>query len=80
MFSKVLTERRPDILLVHGDTSTTLAAAMAAFHAAGIRIGHVEAGLRTYDFNAPFPEEFNEQVTIKWLICILHRLRARPRT
>jgi UDP-N-acetylglucosamine 2-epimerase (non-hydrolysing) len=58
----VLRERRPDILLVHGDTTTTLASAMAAFYQ-GVPVGHVEAGLRTHDLQAPFPEEFNRQVT-----------------
>jgi UDP-N-acetylglucosamine 2-epimerase (non-hydrolysing) len=53
---------RPDILLVHGDTTTSMAAAMAAFYA-GVPVGHVEAGLRTHDLRAPFPEEFNRQVT-----------------
>jgi UDP-N-acetylglucosamine 2-epimerase (non-hydrolysing) len=58
---RVLAEHRPDALLVHGDTTTTLAASMAGFYA-GIRVGHVEAGLRTHDLDAPFPEEFNRQV------------------
>jgi len=53
---------RPDILLVHGDTTTTFSAAVAAFYQ-GIPVGHVEAGLRTFDLQAPFPEEFNRQVT-----------------
>lgn len=60
----VLREHRPDILLVHGDTTTTLAAAMAGFYA-GVPVGHVEAGLRTHDLYAPFPEEFNRQVASK---------------
>ena len=55
---------RPDVLLVHGDTTTTLATVMAAFYA-GVPVGHVEAGLRTYDVNSPFPEEFNRQVASK---------------
>lgn len=57
----VLKELAPDILLVHGDTTTALAAAMAGFYA-GVTVGHVEAGLRTYDVRAPYPEEFNRQV------------------
>ncbi len=61
---KVLHEHRPDALLVHGDTTTTLAAAMAGFYA-GVPVGHVEAGLRTHDMQAPFPEEFNRQVASK---------------
>ncbi|MCS6892786.1 MAG: UDP-N-acetylglucosamine 2-epimerase (non-hydrolyzing) [Rhodovarius sp.] len=48
----------PDIVLVHGDTTTALGAALAAFHA-GIPVGHVEAGLRSYDLSGPFPEEMN---------------------
>ena len=60
----VLQAHKPDALLVHGDTSTTLAAAMAAFYL-GVPVGHVEAGLRTHDLQAPFPEEFNRQVASK---------------
>lgn len=56
----ILREERPDLVLVHGDTTTALSAALAAFYA-GIPVGHVEAGLRTYDLTAPFPEEFNRQ-------------------
>ncbi len=51
-------ELRPDLVLVHGDTSTTFSAALAAFYAK-IPVGHVEAGLRTYDRYSPFPEEMN---------------------
>jgi UDP-N-acetylglucosamine 2-epimerase (non-hydrolysing) len=61
---EVFLRHRPDIVLVHGDTTTTLATAMAAFYS-GVPVGHIEAGLRTYDINAPFPEEFNRQVTSK---------------
>ena len=53
---------RPDILLVHGDTTTTLASALAAFYAK-VPVGHVEAGLRTGDMSAPWPEEMNRRVT-----------------
>jgi UDP-N-acetylglucosamine 2-epimerase (non-hydrolysing) len=60
----VLRTHVPDALLVHGDTSTTLAAAMASFYL-GVPVGHVEAGLRTHDLQAPFPEEFNRQVASK---------------
>ncbi len=60
----VLRQHKPDALLVHGDTTTSLAAAMAGFYA-GVPIGHVEAGLRTHDVFAPFPEEFNRQVASK---------------
>lgn len=56
----VLAAERPDVVLVHGDTTTTFATSVAAFYA-GIPVGHVEAGLRTYDLTAPFPEEFNRQ-------------------
>lgn len=58
----VLEELRPDLVLVHGDTSTTFAAALAAFYFQ-IPVGHVEAGLRTYNIHSPFPEEFNRQAT-----------------
>ena len=58
---EVLRQHRPDVVLVHGDTTTTLATAMAAFYA-GVPVGHVEAGLRSHDLYAPFPEEFNRQV------------------
>jgi UDP-N-acetylglucosamine 2-epimerase (non-hydrolysing) len=60
----VLRQHKPDALLVHGDTTTSLAAAMAGFYA-GVPVGHVEAGLRTHDVYAPFPEEFNRQVASK---------------
>lgn len=56
----VCEEVRPDVVLVHGDTTTTFAAALACFYM-NIPVGHVEAGLRTYDIHAPYPEEFNRQ-------------------
>lgn len=56
----VLEKEAPDVVLVHGDTTTTFAAALACFYA-GIPVGHVEAGLRTYDITAPYPEEFNRE-------------------
>jgi len=59
---KVLQSERPDIVLVHGDTTTSMATAMAAFYLQ-IPVGHVEAGLRTHNINSPFPEEFNRQLT-----------------
>ncbi|MEA5051235.1 MAG: UDP-N-acetylglucosamine 2-epimerase (non-hydrolyzing) [Oscillospiraceae bacterium] len=58
----VLEECRPDIVLVHGDTTTSFAAALAAFYRR-IPVGHVEAGLRTWDRYAPYPEEMNRQLT-----------------
>ncbi len=58
----VIKEAQPDIVLVHGDTSTTFAGALAAFYNQ-VKIGHVEAGLRTYDKYSPFPEEMNRQLT-----------------
>jgi UDP-N-acetylglucosamine 2-epimerase (non-hydrolysing) len=59
---KVLTDERPDMVLVHGDTTTTFAAALAAFYQK-IPVAHVEAGLRTYDRHQPFPEEANRMLT-----------------
>lgn len=56
----VLEEYRPDMVLVHGDTSTTFSVALACYYMQ-IPIGHVEAGLRTYNIYSPFPEEFNRQ-------------------
>ena len=61
---EVFAMQRPNAVLVHGDTTTTLATAMAGFYA-GVSVGHVEAGLRTHDIYAPFPEEFNRQVATK---------------
>lgn len=59
---KVFESERPDIVLVHGDTTTSFAAALAAFYHQ-IPVGHVEAGLRTYDKYSPYPEEMNRQMT-----------------
>ncbi len=56
----VLEEAQPDVVLVHGDTSTTFVTALACFYL-HIPVGHVEAGLRTYNLGSPFPEEFNRQ-------------------
>ena len=56
----VLDEVKPDVVLVHGDTSTTFVTALACFYKQ-IAVGHVEAGLRTYNIYSPFPEEFNRQ-------------------
>ncbi len=54
----ILEEVKPDVVLVHGDTSTTFVTALACFYTQ-IPVGHVEAGLRTYDIYSPYPEEFN---------------------
>lgn len=69
LFAKILTgmtaviaEHKPDLVLVHGDTSTTLASALAAFYNR-VAVGHVEAGLRTGDIYAPWPEEANRRLT-----------------
>ena len=59
---EILRQYRPDLILVHGDTSTTFASSVAGFYE-GIPVGHVEAGLRTHNISAPFPEEFNRRVT-----------------
>ena len=58
----VLDEAKPDVVLVHGDTTTSMAAAMAAFYRQ-IPVGHVEAGLRTHNIYSPWPEEMNRQIT-----------------
>jgi len=63
--SKILDKEKPDIVLVHGDTATTLAGAQAAFFRQ-IPVGHVEAGLRTFEKYSPFPEEMNRQVVGKY--------------
>lgn len=59
---EVLTESQPDLILVHGDTSTSTAAALAAFYKQ-IPVGHIEAGLRTHNIYSPWPEEMNRQIT-----------------
>lgn len=58
----VLREAQPDVVLVHGDTTTSTAAALAAFYQQ-IPVGHVEAGLRTHNILSPWPEEMNRQIT-----------------
>jgi UDP-N-acetylglucosamine 2-epimerase (non-hydrolysing) len=65
----VLQDNNPDVVLVHGDTTTSSVCAWAAFHR-GIKIAHVEAGLRTFDKLSPFPEELNRQITSR--ICDYH--------
>jgi UDP-N-acetylglucosamine 2-epimerase (non-hydrolysing) len=65
----VLSKEKPDAVLVHGDTTTTFATALACYYAQ-IPVGHVEAGLRTYNVHSPFPEEFNRQavdITASWM-------------
>lgn len=59
---KIFEEEKPDMILVHGDTTTTFAGALAAFYQQ-IKVGHVEAGLRTFDKYFPFPEEMNRKLT-----------------
>lgn len=66
---EVLEDYQPDYVYVHGDTTTTMAASLAAFYA-GAHVCHVEAGLRTYDKRSPFPEEINRQVAGR--ICTYH--------
>jgi UDP-N-acetylglucosamine 2-epimerase (non-hydrolysing) len=65
----ILKEEKPDWALVQGDTTTVLAASLAAFYR-GIKVGHVEAGLRTYDIHRPFPEEVNRRVAA--VVATLH--------
>ncbi len=60
----VLADCKPDLVLIHGDTTTTFIGALAAFYCK-IKVGHIEAGLRTYDKYNPFPEELNRQLTTK---------------
>ncbi len=68
----VLEDAKPDAVLVHGDTSTTFATALACFYLQ-IPVGHVEAGLRTYDIYSPYPEEFNRQA-----VSIISRYNFAP--
>lgn len=68
-FTQVIQDVRPDLVIVHGDTTTTMAVALASFYQR-VPVAHVEAGLRTYDINSPFPEELNRQIAS--LICALH--------
>ena len=60
----IIKQLKPDLVLVHGDTSTTFAGALSAFYNK-VPVGHVEAGLRTYDKYSPFPEEMNRVLTSK---------------
>lgn len=61
---EVLSKERPELVLVHGDTTTSMSAALAAFYQQ-ISVGHVEAGLRTHDIYSPWPEEMNRQLTAR---------------
>lgn len=70
----VLDTVKPDLVLVHGDTSTTFAGALAAFYHQ-VKVGHVEAGLRTWDKYSPFPEEMNRTLVGDIAICIFPRQR-----
>ncbi len=69
---KVLETEKPHVVLVHGDTSTTFAAALACYYL-HIPVGHVEAGLRTYNIHSPYPEEFNRQA-----VSIISRYHFAP--
>lgn len=69
---EILANESPDLVLVHGDTSTSYAAALSAFYNR-IPVGHVEAGLRTYNMASPFPEEFNRQSVDLLSELFLHR-------
>ena len=68
----LLSAHRPDIVLVHGDPTTTFAAAVSSYYM-GIPVGHVEAGLRTYNIHSPYPEEFNRQA-----VGIISKLNFAP--
>lgn len=68
----ILEKYKPNLVLVHGDTSTTFGVALACFYSK-IPVGHVEAGLRTYDIDSPFPEEFNRQA-----VSIISRMNFAP--
>ena len=76
---KVMKEAKPDIVLVHGDTTTTFIASLAAFYNQ-IPVGHVEAGLRTWDKYSPYPEEMNRQLTGVMAIFISHLQQNQQRT
>ncbi|MCD6137519.1 MAG: UDP-N-acetylglucosamine 2-epimerase (non-hydrolyzing) [Deltaproteobacteria bacterium] len=67
--SEALEEEKPDLIIIQGDTTTVMATAMAAFYQ-GIRVGHVEAGLRSGNLFSPFPEEMNRRVAS--IVCSLH--------
>ena len=68
-FENVLNDFKPDLVFVHGDTTTSFAVSLSCFYSK-INIAHIEAGLRTFDLNSPWPEEFNRQITSK--ISLIH--------
>jgi UDP-N-acetylglucosamine 2-epimerase (non-hydrolysing) len=70
---EVLVREKPDLVLVHGDTTTTMSAALAAFYQQ-IPVGHVEAGLRSGNIYSPYPEEMNRRIT--GTIAALHFAQA----
>jgi len=72
LMPKILNDFNPDLVLVHGDTATTLSAALAAFYG-GIEVGHVEAGLRTGNIKSPWPEEANRR-----LVSVITKLHFAP--
>ncbi len=72
MIRKILEDERPDLVLVHGDTSTTFLTALSCYYLQ-IPVGHIEAGLRTYDIYSPYPEEFNRQA-----VSIISRFNFAP--
>jgi UDP-N-acetylglucosamine 2-epimerase (non-hydrolysing) len=73
---KVIKEYQPDVVLVHGDTTTTFVGSLAAFYNK-VKVGHVEAGLRTFNKYFPFPEELNRKLL---RICILRQLTIQRQT
>ena len=73
---EILRKEKPDIVLVHGDTSTAFAASLAAFYQQ-IPVGHVEAGLRTYNMKSPIRKNLTGRPSDLLPVCILHRLRKQ---
>ena len=76
--ARCVRRHRPDVVLVHGDTTTTLAASLAA--STGVTGGHVEAGLRTGNLYSPLPEEVNRSSPARWPTCTSRRPRLRATT
>lgn len=74
----ILEKEKPDVVLVHGDTSTSFVAALASFYLQ-IPVGHVEAGLRTYNIYSPYPEEFNREAVgiISQFTLLLRRFQKK---